>query len=80
MRLLRAFARAFPYRTGVMVALFRIALENWTPEQAIAEMRAFHFHRFLFPHLKHYVEGFPEELATEPNLRALRTGAHASGP
>ncbi len=27
-------------RTGVMVAAFRIAMQNWTPQQALAEMKA----------------------------------------
>jgi protein tyrosine phosphatase (PTP) superfamily phosphohydrolase (DUF442 family) len=57
-------------RTGVMVALFRIALQNWTPEQAIAEMQAFHFHRFLFPHLKSYVRNFPQAFSRDPSFRS----------
>ncbi len=62
-------------RTGVMVAVFRMAIENWTVAQALAEMGEFHFHRFWYPHLKSYVEDFPRRLATDPALRAKSRGA-----
>ncbi len=58
-------------RTGVMVATFRMAMQNWTPQQAFEEMKEFHFHNFLHHHLKAYVEGFPRQLETDPALRAL---------
>src|SRR5712692_1138285 len=45
-------------RTSVMVAAYRIAAQNWTPQQAIAEMELFHFHSFWLHHLKSYVEDF----------------------
>ncbi len=31
-------------RTGTMVALYRIEVEGWTPEEAIAEMQEFGYH------------------------------------
>jgi hypothetical protein len=34
-------------RTGLVVGEYRVACDGWTPEQAYAEMRAHHFHRFL---------------------------------
>ena len=57
-------------RTGVMVAVYRIAFEGWKPEEALAEMEQFHFRGFWFPHLKHYVRKFPEKLAASSALRA----------
>lgn len=67
-------------RTGVMVAAYRIADEHWTPAQAIQEMNAFHFHGFWLRHLKRYVQDFPQQLAADPSLRALRPAAESSTP
>ena len=67
-------------RTGVMVAVYRIAAQNWTPPQAIAEMESFHFQRFLRFYLKSYVEDFPRLLAADPSLRALHPAAQTSAP
>ena len=58
-------------RTGVMVALYRVAIDHWTTDQAIAEMKAFHYRYLLQPHLQAYVEAFPALLATEPALRPV---------
>lgn len=62
-------------RTGVMVAAYRISSEQWTPEQAIAEMKEFHFRSFFFPHFKGYVRDFPRSLQTDPDLRKLLAGS-----
>ena len=59
-------------RTGVMIATYRIAFENWTPEQALREMEEFRFRGFWLPHLKEYIRNFPQELASHPELRALQ--------
>ena len=67
-------------RTSVMVAAYRIAAQNWTPQQAIAEMELFHFHSFWLHHLKSYVEDFPRLLAADPSLRALHPAAQTSAP
>jgi protein tyrosine/serine phosphatase len=56
-------------RTGVMIALSRIAIDHWTVTQAIAEMNAFHYHYLFLPHLQRYVEAFPAALASEPAFR-----------
>ncbi len=58
-------------RTGVMVAAYRIAADHWTPEKALEEMNAYHYHHFFYPHLKSYVEGFPKQLAEDPRLRVF---------
>jgi tyrosine-protein phosphatase SIW14 len=39
-------------RTGVMVAAYRMAQQNWTPDQAASEMDSFGFHYHLYPAMK----------------------------
>ena len=65
-------------RTGVMVAAFRMALQGWTPPQALTEMRTFNYHRFWYPHLRRYVQDFPQQWATDPVFRTLQPAAHDS--
>ncbi len=73
-------------RTGVMVAVFRIAMQNWTSWQAITEMSAFHYHHFWLPHLRRYVQNLPDRLVAEPALRGVppvpvpTPAAHTSAP
>ncbi len=67
-------------RTGVMVAAYRIAFENWTPAAAIEEMYSYHYHRFWMPHLKRYIEGFPQQLAGNPIFHAVQPTARATAP
>jgi len=57
-------------RTGVMVAIYRIAVDHWCPESAVAEMKAYHYHHFFFPQLESYVENFPQKLASDQGLAA----------
>ena len=57
-------------RTGTMVALYRVAVDHWCPESAVAEMKAYHYHHFFFPQLETYVENFPQRLATDRGLAA----------
>lgn len=45
-------------RTGVMIALSRIALDGWTAQRAVDEMNAFHYHFIFLPHLQRFVERF----------------------
>jgi protein tyrosine/serine phosphatase len=47
-------------RTGVMIALYRIAIDHFTTADAVAEMKAFHYRYFFHPHLQDYVEAFPK--------------------
>jgi protein tyrosine/serine phosphatase len=54
-------------RTGVMVALYRIARDHWSPALAIDEMQAFHYHFILHPHLQRFVESFAVEVRTTPS-------------
>jgi protein tyrosine phosphatase (PTP) superfamily phosphohydrolase (DUF442 family) len=59
-------------RSGVFIAVYRIAFDGWTPEAAIQEMRAYHFKAFLHPTVTAYVRSFPERLARSPSLAAFR--------
>ncbi|MCL6480279.1 MAG: dual specificity protein phosphatase family protein [Firmicutes bacterium] len=65
-------------RTGVMLAAYRIAVQGWTAEQALAEMEAFKFRGFWFRHLKHYIRNFAQHWASDPAFHALQTAAAAS--
>ncbi|HEY4817256.1 MAG TPA: dual specificity protein phosphatase family protein [Candidatus Acidoferrum sp.] len=58
-------------RSGVMVAAYRIAQQNWTADQAVAEMYSFGFHYHLYPGMKSYVREFPGQFATNPIFAAL---------
>ncbi len=72
--------RAGADRTGVIVAAYRIAVQNWRPSQALAEMKAYHLHSFWHPQLKRYIEDFPKLLATDAGFRTLCPAAHTSPP
>jgi protein tyrosine phosphatase (PTP) superfamily phosphohydrolase (DUF442 family) len=71
-------------RTGVMVAAFRMAMQHWTPAQAQGEMRAFGFRddwrHFWNFHLEEYVEHFPQQLATDPELQGLQGAKYQGRP
>ncbi len=64
-------------RTGVMVATFRMAMQNWRPQEALAEMELFGFRhdlfRFWHHHLETYVEEFPEQLSADSELRRVHS-------
>jgi hypothetical protein len=67
-------------RTGVMIALYRIAVDHWTSEQAITEMKNFHYHSFMLPHLAKYVKDFPAALLADPSLAGAVPGARPAQP
>ena len=53
------------HRTGVMTAVYRMAQEGWSAEQAFKEMKQFKFGAdFLHPEFKDFVFGYPAVLAT----------------
>jgi len=60
-------------RTGVMVAAYRIAIDHWTVEQAMQEMRSFGFHYHWHPKMEAYVRNFPEALAKDPVFASVRS-------
>ena len=59
-------------RSGVFIALYRVGFDGWTPEQALREMRAFHFKGFWHPAMKAYIRDFPRRLAHSPSLAPFR--------
>jgi len=65
-------------RTGVFIAIYRIAFDGWTPEQALAEMQDFHFKGFWHPAMKAYVRDFPARLANSPALAPFRHAGSAA--
>jgi tyrosine-protein phosphatase SIW14 len=63
-------------RTGMMVAAYRMAIEKWTADEAMGEMRAYgfsRFHRTICLGLSSYERRFPREFASDPVFEALRT-------
>ena len=48
-------------RTGMMLAIWRIARQNWTADQAYAEMRDLGFHKFPMYHFKFAVYNFADK-------------------
>jgi protein tyrosine/serine phosphatase len=59
-------------RDAMFVAAYRIAFDGWTADEAVHEMRAFHYKEFLHPNMKWYVRKFPERLAKSPVLALYR--------
>lgn len=58
-------------RTGLMIALYRLVEERWTPKAAVAEMKAFNYHYILYSHLAKFVVGFPAFLAADPSFASI---------
>ena len=59
-------------RTGVMTAAYRIAVERWTPQQALDEMEQFKFRGLFFRNLKKYVRNFPQQLESDPVMQPFK--------
>jgi tyrosine-protein phosphatase SIW14 len=64
-------------RTGVMVAAYRMAQQNWTPDQAIAEMDSFGFRYYFYPSMKSYVRRFPITFGADTAFAPLRPASSA---
>lgn len=62
-------------RTGIFTAAYRIAIEKWSPEQAMQEMYFFGFNGFWHPSMKSYIRNFPTRLNSSPALTPLRATA-----
>jgi len=62
-------------RSGVMVAAYRIAQQNWTADQAVAEMLSFGFHNHLYSGMQSYVRKFPANFYSQPVFLPLRPNA-----
>jgi tyrosine-protein phosphatase SIW14 len=64
-------------RTGVMVAAYRMAKQNWTADQAVEEMYSFGFHYRWYPAMKSYVIKFPVTFAGDRTFAPLRQAVSA---
>jgi len=60
-------------RTGVFVAVYRMAFEKWPAEQATKEMYFFGFNGFWHPAMKSFIRDFPERMKSAPALAPLHT-------
>jgi tyrosine-protein phosphatase SIW14 len=65
-------------RTGMMVAAYRMAEQNWTAAEAKKEMEAFGFsrpHHLICPSLSSYEESFPQRFNSDPGFDGLHAPA-----
>jgi protein tyrosine/serine phosphatase len=58
-------------RTGVFVATYRMAMDKWSPEQAMGEMYFFGFNGFWHPSMKKFIRDFPNHLRSASALAPL---------
>ena len=63
-------------RTGMMIASYRMAVEGWSADDAMLEMRHFGFtfaHHLMCPSLARYEHSFPSRLKCNPAFRDVRS-------
>jgi protein tyrosine phosphatase (PTP) superfamily phosphohydrolase (DUF442 family) len=60
-------------RTGVFTAVYRIAIDKWSAEQAMQEMYFFGFNGLWHPSMKSFIREFPTRLNSSQALEPLRT-------
>lgn len=60
-------------RTGMMIAAYRMADQQWTPDEAATEMRQFGFNRNLCFPLQTYERTFPQRLKRYSQLQGAVT-------
>jgi tyrosine-protein phosphatase SIW14 len=68
-------------RTGMNIAAYRMAEQDWTAEEAKREMEAFGFslpHHLICPGLSSYEEDFPARFSTNPGFHSLHDPAPAA--
>lgn len=68
-------------RAGMMIAAYRMAVQDWTPEKAMKEMEIYGFsfsHRFICPGLASYEQHFPQRFKSSPAFANLREEQKAS--
>jgi tyrosine-protein phosphatase SIW14 len=61
-------------RTGMAIATYRMAVQGWSSDQALKEMKEFGFkgiHPVICPTLKRYAKEFPKHLKTNPEFKDL---------
>jgi len=62
-------------RTGMAIASYRMAVEGWTAEEAMREMRSFGFgatHHATCPGLADYEKSFPQRVKEKPAFQTER--------
>lgn len=59
-------------RTGIFVATYRMAVEQWSPGQAIGEMYFFGFNGFWHPSMRKFIQKFPDHLRSSTALAPPR--------
>ncbi len=59
-------------RSGVFIAVYRSTFEHWAPQEALEEMKAFHFKGFWHPAMKKYIREFPKHLQDSAELARFR--------
>jgi protein tyrosine phosphatase (PTP) superfamily phosphohydrolase (DUF442 family) len=67
-------------RTGVFAAIYRIAFEKWSADQAIKEMYFFGFNGVWHPSMKTFVRDFPARLNSAPTFAPLRIPTSPPAP
>lgn len=63
-------------RTGMAIASYRMADEQWSADEAMKEMKEFGFtgiHHLICPSLSHYEHSFPKHLKKNPAFESVRT-------
>jgi protein tyrosine/serine phosphatase len=61
-------------RTGALIAMYRMARENWTADQAYDEMKQAGFHKVRVHQFKWAVYGFARRLARQKEAQAQASG------
>jgi protein tyrosine phosphatase (PTP) superfamily phosphohydrolase (DUF442 family) len=64
-------------RTGVFVATYRMAVDKWSPEQAMGEMYFFGFNGFWHPSMKKYIREFPNHFRSASVFVTAGSGTFA---
>ena len=59
-------------RTGVFVAVYRMAFDKFLSDEAIGEMYYFGFNGFWHPAMRAFIRDFPNRLSTDPVLQAFK--------
>ena len=59
-------------RTGVFVAVYRMAFDKFVSDEAVGEMYYFGFNGFWHPAMRAFIRDFPKRLATDPVLQAFK--------
>jgi len=70
-------------RTGMMIAAYRMSVQEWTAEEAMTEMEDFGFsylHHYTCPRLVQYEANFPATFRTDPEFQNLQPTVAPSQP